>query len=316
MPKFSELTEVVFLDGDEYLAIVQDGNSRKHKLRNRAFGIQELDSPVSQFPQITTTTTTIIMGDLTGGYSGALATGTSMGINNDPLYTGTFENLICVGDISDTGKPVTTLMSNFTPLANNIFSAAGNHDYDAGITGLQAFQDNAEFDDTYFKVSLGEVDLFFIDSNTHTDNNIASAAAYRASTMGTWVANELAESTAAWKGVVFHHPSYSSESSHGSSTYMRLDWAELGAHFILNGHAHTYERLHVDGVVQIIVGTAGGVPRGFGSILPESRQRFGSTTSTSGAGYVRLKADHNNLILEFLSTGNVIRDQVRLYKKS
>lgn len=315
MPKFSELTEVVFLDGDEYIAIVQDGNSRKHKLRNRAFGIQELDEPTSQFPYITSSTETIIMGDLTGGYSGELATGVSTAIGNDPVYTGILDNLICVGDISDPSSPL-VMMSNFTGLATNIFSAAGNHDYDEGIAGLMAFRENAQFDDTYFKVSLGEVDLFFLDSNTHTDNSIASAAAYRASVMGTWIATELAASDAAWKGVIFHHPSYSSESSHGSSTYMRLDWAELGAHFILNGHAHTYERLHVDGVVQIIVGTAGGIPRGFSSVLPESRQRFGSSSSTSGAGYLRLKADHNNLIFEFLNTGNVLMDQVRLYKKS
>lgn len=67
------------------------------------------------------------------------------------------------------------------------------------------------------------------------------------------------------KLVMFHYPVYSSDAYHGSGYSLDVIYhpifVEAGVDLVINGHAHNYERLQVDGVTYLVVGGGGAVPR-------------------------------------------------------
>lgn len=68
-----------------------------------------------------------------------------------------------------------------------------------------------------------------------------------------------------WKFVIFHHPIYSSDAYHGSGYGYELIYhpifVEAGVNIVFNGHAHNYERIEKDGIVYLVLGGGGAVPR-------------------------------------------------------
>jgi hypothetical protein len=85
----------------------------------------------------------------------------------------------------------------------------------------------------------------------------------------------------------WHHPRFSSDTTHGNNSAIGPLWTRLaaaGADVILNGHAHTYERFapqtptgqaSTTGIRQFIVGTGGKALHGFGTIRANSEVRLG-----------------------------------------
>jgi len=96
------------------------------------------------------------------------------------------------------------------------------------------------------------------------------------------------------KIVMFHHPVYSSDAFHGSGYSYDVIYhpifVETGVDLVLNGHAHNYERLQVDGVTYLVVGGGGAVPRDLadthveGSILAIEGYNFYVRVTTSLEG--------------------------------
>ncbi|MCH7879390.1 MAG: biopolymer transporter ExbD, partial [candidate division Zixibacteria bacterium] len=79
-----------------------------------------------------------------------------------------------------------------------------------------------------------------------------------------------------WRVVYFHHPAYSTEYSsggHGSNSYMQWDFIGWGAHVVLAGHAHKYERLFIGSLTYFVNGLGG-------------RDTHSSATPISGSEFI------------------------------
>jgi hypothetical protein len=104
----------------------------------------------------------------------------------------------------------------------------------------------------------------------------------RTSPQGLWLEADLAANPRTCTLAAWHHPRYSSGSSHGSSTATR-DLYDIfhghGGDVVLTGHDHHYERFAPQdafgaadptGPTQFVVGTGGGDLRGMASLEPNS----------------------------------------------
>jgi hypothetical protein len=99
----------------------------------------------------------------------------------------------------------------------------------------------------------------------------------------TWLADDLAANPRACVAAIWHQPRYSSGSEHGNDPTVQPFWDVLtaaGAELVINGHDHDYERFapmnasgtrdDAAGIRELVVGTGGTAPRGFGAIQPNS----------------------------------------------
>ena len=154
---------------------------------------------------------------------------------------------------------------------NRFFPATGNHDYsDGGISNYTSYF-ALPSNERYYSQVVGDVEFFFVDSEACL--NLVGAST-EVATEKAWLQSALAASTTAWQVVVFHHPPYSSSSTHGSSTGMRWDFSTWGADLVLSGHDHTYERLSAGGLTYVVNGLGGAGTYAFGTPLTESLVRY------------------------------------------
>jgi predicted phosphodiesterase len=103
------------------------------------------------------------------------------------------------------------------------------------------------------------------------------------------------------KFVIFHHPIYSSDAYHGSGYGYELIYhpifVEAGVDIVFNGHAHNYERIEKDGIVYLVLGGGGAVPRGLaptrveGSIVAIENHNF----------YARVTATKSEISVDIVS---------------
>jgi hypothetical protein len=132
------------------------------------------------------------------------------------------------------------------------YAALGNHD-DAAQTQYKAFNMNGQKYYT-FKPQNG-VRLFALDSNYVDQKQIE------------WLDKELAASGSDWKIAYFHHPLYSSGSTHGSADLQRgliePVFLKYGVNVVFTGHEHFYERIKPQkGVAYFIIGSSSKLRRG------------------------------------------------------
>ena len=144
---------------------------------------------------------------------------------------------------------------------NKFFPSAGNHDYDdgggieayltyfdlpgAGVNSSSGVQPVSEL---WYEVQIGHVCLFVLDSE--------GALWYRTmSEQRAWLQAALADARPAcrWKVVAMHHPPFSSGWYHGSFEAMQWPFGAWGAHLVLAGHDHLYERFVRDDAVYAVV---------------------------------------------------------------
>ncbi len=105
---------------------------------------------------------------------------------------------------------------------------------------------------SYYKISQGPADFFFLDSDNAAVNGAART------TQREWLKAQIQASTARWKFAVFHQPPFSSGAVHGNHPYMQWGSDFAGLTAIITGHDHIYERLNIGfGVTQFIVGIGG-----------------------------------------------------------
>ena len=101
----------------------------------------------------------------------------------------------------------------------------------------------------------------------------------------TWLQSDLAANRQPCTLAMWHQPLFSS-GSHGYDPLVKPFWDALygaGAELVLNGHDHDYERFapqdpsgtvdEARGMTEIVVGTGGGVPRGFAKPVANSLSR-------------------------------------------
>lgn len=187
------------------------------------------------------------------------------------------------------------------------FPAMGNHDYDVDEYGtdylrffkqLNNLTNNSSQSRKYYEVKIGPCHFFILDSDPVTGGisrcGLVSEGAgkgfsindtaneYYIETQKQWFNNAIQNSQSPWKFVIFHHPPYTSESTHYG--YHKLSheygWKLNLANAVFNGHSHNYERFekyhdNSQSPVYYIVNGAGGINlRTFGNPLPDSKSRI------------------------------------------
>lgn len=111
----------------------------------------------------------------------------------------------------------------------------------------------------WWSFDYGDVHLLGLDSNALT----GSQAIKLMKEQMEWVREDLANSDAKFKIVLFHHPIYSSTWEGGVNESMRAMWEpifrETGVDLVLNGHMHCYEHFYTYGIHHVVTG-GGGAP--------------------------------------------------------
>jgi acid phosphatase type 7 len=164
---------------------------------------------------------------------------------------------------------------------------AGNHDYNtANAAGYFGYFGSAAGDPTrgYYAYDAGTWRVYVLNSNC----SIISCSA--GSAQEQWLRADLAANPRACVVAMWHHPRFSSGSTHGSSTATQALWQALydfNAELVLSGHEHNYERFgpmtatgaldNSRGLASFVVGTGGVGHYGFGTIQPNSLVRDGAT---------------------------------------
>ena len=162
---------------------------------------------------------------------------------------------------------------------NAFFPAMGNHDYSDATPGPRSYLTyfalpGAGVPDTsgnerYYEFVEGRAHFFVLNSNPEEPDGTSSTAR-----QAQWLKAQLAGSTSRWNIVYDHHPPYSSDATHGSTTDLRWPFARWGADAVISGHSHTYERIMRDGIVYFVNGL-GGAPRySFGRPVAGSKVRY------------------------------------------
>lgn len=152
--------------------------------------------------------------------------------------------------------------------SNKFWAVIGNHEYHtAGAVphlNYFAFPSN----ERYYSTTQGPVTFFAVNSNSAEPNGNSSS-----STQANWLMNALAANNSPWKVVFFHHPPYSS-GQHGSNAVMQWPFQAWGAHVVITGHDHTYERIVQNGFPYFVNGLGGRSLYSMGSPVSGSQVRY------------------------------------------
>ena len=189
---------------------------------------------------------------------------------------------------------------------NRFFPSLGNHDLytDHGssyfeyfeLPGNERYYDYIHGNVHFFVLNTEPTEIDGVDENSIQANWLKSAMQYSSPQM--------------WKVVYFHHPPYSS-GPHGSSSYMRWPFNEWGAHIVLSGHEHNYERLYADSVTYFINGLGGKSIYTFLEPIPESIVRY-----CENYGAMLIESFQTELICKFINVEGVLVDSISISDKS
>ena len=173
------------------------------------------------------------------------------------------------------------------PGVNRFFPSLGNHDWDCtGCAATQSPRPHLDYfslpgNERWYDFTWGPVHFFAIDS----DPRVLDLPAQKA-----WLQEKLGQSTKNFQVVFFHHPPYSSSSSHGSDLRMQWPFWEWGADVVLAGHVHQYERIMRRGIPFIVNGTGGRAPYPFRA-TPVAGSVFRDNRDSNGALWVDASAE-------------------------
>ena len=201
-------------------------------------------------------------------------------------------------------KPYTGSYGSGSTDINRFWPVPGNHDWNT--SNLQAYRDyftlpNNEY---YYNFQIGDIEFFMIDSDTGTPDGYVYD-----SDQANWMRQKILASTAKWKIAVFHHAAYSSDSNHGSVSYMQWPFEEWGIDVVISGHAHTYERIlkdennDGDSLVYFVNGLGGANRYGFGSAVSGSKVQYNSDW-----GAMKVSQNQNGLLFQFFTRGSNLID--------
>jgi len=199
-------------------------------------------------------------------------------------------------------KPYSGVYGSDTATVNRFFPAIGNHEYYHAL-GPQAYMDYFSWlDKAYYDFVIDNVHFFILD---HYNGYSSSDNGYEqndgtdsASDQALWFYNQIDACVANhlhWRVVVTHIPPYSSDKD---EEWVRWPYKGHGAHVLISGHSHTYERIIIDDFPYIVNGLGGKSIYSFGSTIEGSEAQY---NSDYGAQLVTV--DGTEMKLEFWSVG-------------
>ena len=165
--------------------------------------------------------------------------------------------------------------------------AIGNHEYGVFRAGgyFGAFGAAAgESPLGWYSYNLGDWHIVVLNSNCE------AVGCMTGGTQEKWLREDLAAHATACTLAYWHHPRFSSGTTHGPTPAVQPLWTALydaGADVVLSGHEHNYERFapldptgkpdDARGMRQFVVGTGGRSHYPFGTPMPGSQVRNDST---------------------------------------
>ncbi len=188
---------------------------------------------------------------------------------------------------------------------NRFFPSPGNHDWDGGSLDPYLAYFTLPGNERYYQLRRGPIELFFLDSDPREPDGVAPETI-----QGQWLEAALAESDAAFKVVLLHHPPRSS-GYHRDSAWMQWPYAAWGADLVVGGHDHNYERIVADGLPMLVNGAGGAALR------PFAVETVGSQRGHSDSfGALRVTVDAEKLVAEFVAPGGLLIDRVTLFAET
>ena len=188
------------------------------------------------------------------------------------------------------------------PFKDRTKPVPGNHEYNtSGASGYYDYFGAAAGDPAkgYYSYDLGSWHIVALNSNIDMKAG---------STQEQWLRKDLAAHPTACTLAYWHHPRFSSSSTHGNTSSTGPLFQALydyGAEIVLAGHDHTYERYAPQtpgaqadfdfGIREFVVGTGGKNLYGLGSAEPNSEVRNNKTY-----GVLKLTLSADGYTWEFL----------------
>lgn len=201
--------------------------------------------------------------------------------------------------------PAGSAYSSQGAATNNFFPVMGNHDFDAGSSSFTNYFD-LPGNERYYSFTRGSVQFFMLSSDSREPDSNAVGG-----TQHTWFLNQVAQSTARFKVVQFHHPAQTSASTHSPAQWMRnWNFQNLGIDAVLSGHNHFMERIEIPGQsMKWFVNGAGG--NSLYSVAPQNRDPNSKFLNTSTNGFMIVDADDNQITFRFIDrNGNTLDTSV------
>jgi tartrate-resistant acid phosphatase type 5 len=177
------------------------------------------------------------------------------------------------------------------------YAVTGNHDWRTNAKTQVSFTKSSknpggswQMPAFWYKKSFStsggvKVDVFFID--TEIWRGSVSSMKGKISEQRNWLSSGLAGSSADWKIVCGHHPTYSA-GTHGSTSTMKREldpmMRKYGANILFAGHDHYQGFIQWKGLHYVVTGGGAKLPRGSSKGYPS-----GSLKHKMGPGFASLK---------------------------
>lgn len=181
--------------------------------------------------------------------------------------------------------------------SHRFWPSLGNHDWETGSVKPYTDYFTLPGNERYYEVRLGDVGLFVVDSDPHEPDGVSAT-----SKQGKWLQAALAASDACLKLVAFHHPPFST-GEHGNNAWMNWPFKAWGAHAVLSGHDHIYERFDVEGFPYFVNGLGGGYKYEFFSESENSVVRYNKRY-----GAMRVTLSDAAATMEFIDIFDEVQD--------
>lgn len=194
---------------------------------------------------------------------------------------------------------------NYPPgdTVNSFFPSLGVRDWNT--TGAAPYLNYFQLpgNERYYDFIKGNVHFFCINSDASEPDGIDSN-----SVQAQWLKTALAESPEKWNVVYFHHPPYTSGTTHGPEAIMQWPFQQWGATTVLSGREHIYERLNLNGFTYFVNGLGGE------SIYPIGAPATGSIVRYNGNyGTMLGFAYQDSLVFKFYNITGQIIDSYKLF---
>ena len=191
---------------------------------------------------------------------------------------------------------------------NRFFPTLGNHDWspeEGPLPYLDYF--TLPGNERYYEFTWGPVQLFTYDSDPRTPHGTSSI-----STQAQWLQERLANSTAPFKIVYFHHPPLSSLWTPLGRHHKEFDsdwpYKAWGADAVIAGHAHFYERVHRDDFPYFVNGLGG---NNHFHRFRDSPEYVSEVRFNDDYGAMRVDVTEGIAVFEFVTrTGDVVDSYV------
>jgi hypothetical protein len=204
-------------------------------------------------------------------------------------------------------------------IKDRTYPTVGNHEYKTeGASGYFDYFGTRAGDPTkgYYSYNLGEWHMVALNSMCEKVGGCSAT-----SPMVTWLKEDLAANPRTCTLAYFHHPLFSSGSSHGGNPKMKPSWEVLyaaDADVVLNGQVHNYERFAPQtpsgvadaeqGIREFVVGTGGKSLHSFDSTVANSEVRDASSN-----GVLKLTLHQTSYDWEFVAADGTTLDSGRDY---